>query len=156
MKQKYTSADTSINSKKLPAIYRMIKGRVTENETVLDYGCGKYFDDYNLPENFHGYDPFNRPNETELNRQYDVALCSNVLNVIMEKEIRLDLLRTLQKLADRIMITVYEGDKSGEGKETKEDCFQLNRKKKEYLPELIEVFGAKNVKYSRGYFECTA
>lgn len=156
MKQKYTSADTSINSKKLPAIYGIIKGRVTENETVLDYGCGKYFDDYNLPENFHGYDPFNRPNEAELNRQYDVALCSNVLNVIMEKEIRLDLLRTLQKLADRIMITVYEGDRTGEGKETKEDCFQLNRKKREYLPELIEVFGAKNVKYSRGCFECTA
>lgn len=154
MKQKYTSADTSINSKKRPAIYNLVSKTITENETVLDYGCGKYFDNYNLPKNYHGYDPYNRPDETELNRRYDVALCSNVLNVIMEKEIRLDILYTLKNLADKIMITVYEGDKSGEGKKTKENCYQLNWKWRKYLPELIEVFGVNNVKHTRGYFVC--
>ena len=155
MEQKYTSANTSINSKKLPAIYRMVSGRINETEKVIDYGCGKYFDSYNLPENYHGYDPYNRPEKSELNTKYNIALCSNVLNVIMEREARYNLLNTLKNLADKVFITVYEGDKSGKGKTTKNDCYQLNRKRGDYIPELVDVFGYGNVKYNRkGYFEC--
>lgn len=153
--QKFTSKDTSINSKKLPAIYKMIAGRVTENDTVIDYGCGKYFDSYNLPSNYHGYDPYNRPNEEELDIKYNVAICSNVLNVIMERECRLALLNNLKNLANKVFITVYEGNRSGKGSQTKKDCFQLNRMRGDYIPELIEVFGYGNVRYNRkGYFEC--
>lgn len=150
--QKFTSADTSINSKKLPRIYSLVN--IGENETVIDYGCGKFFDSYNLGSNFFGYDPFNRDDKEVLNKKYDVAFCSNVLNVIAEKDIRLEVLRTLRSLADRIYITVYEGNKSGEGKVTKKDCFQLNWRRDNFIPELVEVFGTNNVKFTKGCFEC--
>ena len=154
MKQKYTSADTSINSTKLPAIYRMIFGKIKETEAVLDYGCGKFFDNYNLPKNYFGYDPFNRADASVLNRTYDVSLCSNVLNVIMEKEIRLDVLRTLKGISNKSIITIYEGNKSGIGRVTKKDCYQLNKKRCDYFPEREEIFGKGNVRYHHGYFEC--
>ena len=80
-KQKYDSRETSINKRK-PAIYNKIENKINETDQVIDYGCGKYFDEYNLPENFFGYDPYNRPDESVLNKEYDIALCSNVLNVI--------------------------------------------------------------------------
>lgn len=153
-KQRYTSADTSINSNKKPAIYSLVSNKIKETDQVIDYGCGKYFDNYDLPENFTGYDPYNRDDRTALNRKYDIALCSNVLNVIMEKEARTELLKTLKEIANKVFITVYEGNGDGIGKQTKNDCYQLNRKKKAYLPELIEVFGNGNVKYMKGYFEC--
>lgn len=153
-KQKYTSANTSINSKRLPRIYSLTAGRIG-NATVIDYGCGKFFDNYNLPENYSGYDPYNRPNEEALKIKYDIALCSNVLNVIMESEARTSLLNTLKNIAHTIFITVYEGDKSGIGKVSKDDCYQLNRRRCDYIPELVNVFGAGNVKWNRkGYFEC--
>ena len=154
-KQKYTSANTSINSTKLPAIYKMIADRISESDQVIDYGCGKYFDNYDLPENFHGYDPYNRPDTEALDRDYNVALCSNVLNVIMEREQRIDLLKKLKELANKVFITVYEGNGSGVGKVSKNDCYQLNKKRGDYIPELVEVFGKGNVRYVRkGYFEC--
>ena len=154
-KQKYTSANTSINSTKLPRIYKLISTRINNDVKVIDYGCGKFFDNYNLPDNYVGYDPYNRPDDEVLKAKYDVALCSNVLNVIMEPEIRTSLLNELKDLARTVFITVYEGDKSGEGKVSKEDCFQLNRKRKDYIPELVNVFGSENVIWNRkGYFEC--
>ena len=154
-KQKYTSANTSINSTKLPAIYKMVAPTIKDTETVIDYGCGKYFDSYHLQENFNGYDPYNRPDAEMLTRKYDIALCSNVLNVIMEREQRIDLLNKLKDLAKKTFITIYEGNGSGNGKVTKDDCYQLNRKRGDYIPELVEVFGAGNVRYHRkGYFEC--
>lgn len=150
--QRYTSANTSINSKKLPRIYSLVT--VGDDETVLDYGCGKFFDSYGLGENFFGYDPYNRNEPEVLDRTYDVALCSNVLNVIAEQEVRLDILRKLKELAKRIYITVYEGDRSGNSRVTKDDCFQMNWSRGNYIPELVAVFGKGNVKYNRGVFEC--
>lgn len=155
--QKYTSANTSINSSKLPRIYGLVMDKIGTDESVIDYGCGKYFDNYNLGVNYHGYDPYNRPDEEVLNHKYDVALCSNVLNVIAERENRLGVLEALRNLATKVFITVYEGDRSGVSRETKADCFQLNKKLCDYIPEIVEVFGKGNVKYNRkGYFECTA
>lgn len=153
--QKYTSANTSINSSKLPRIYKLTADRIASSDKVIDYGCGKYFDNYNLGSNFFGYDPYNRPNDEILNDKYDIALCSNVLNVIAEVENRVDLLRRLKEIAQKVFITVYEGDKTACGKETKNDCYQLNRKTCDYIPELVYVFGPSKVKYNRkGYFEC--
>ena len=155
MSQKYTSANTSINSKKLPAIYKMVSNRISDEQKVLDYGCGKYFDNYCLGNNYYGYDPYNRPQTELLNSQYDVVLCSNVLNVVMELEQRLNILQMLKKLGKKVFITVYEGNATGIGKVTKNDCYQLNRKRGDYIPELVSVFGNGNVKYNRkGYFEC--
>lgn len=150
MNQRYTSKDTSINSVRLPKIYNLIHGKVSESDQVLDYGCGKYFHSYGLPDNFSGYDPYNLP--TEIADHYDVVICSNVLNVIAEEDVRQDLLQTLKSLASRVYITVYEGDGSGVGKETKADCYQLNRKARAYLPEIKAVFPSVTLK--NGLFEC--
>lgn len=152
IKQQYSSANTSINSKRLPKIYSLIN--IGKNTTVLDYGCGKFFDSYNLGDNFYGYDPYNRNNPDVLNRTYDIALCSNVLNVIKEREVRLDVLRRLKGLARKVYITVYEGDRSGKSRVSKEDCYQLNWSRGNYIPELVAVFGAGNVSLKNGMFEC--
>lgn len=155
LKQQYTSANTSIN-KEPPAIYKLVADRIKETDRVIDYGCGKFFDDYHLPNNFFGYDPYNRPDEEVLEHSYDIALCSNVMNVIMEKEVRIELLEILKELAPVVFITVYEKDGDGIGKVSKPDCYQLNRKKRDYLREIVFVFGEENVKYRKGYFECIA
>lgn len=152
MKQEFTSAATSVNSKKLPAIYGNVK--IGENETVLDYGCGKFFDNYGLPQNVKGYDPFNRNDPSVLSMTYDKVLCSNVLNVIKEYEVRRELLETLKSLGRTIYITVYEGNGTGKGKVTKKNCYQLNKKRGDYIPELVSVFGAGNVTFKKGCFEC--
>ena len=41
MKQEFTSANTSINTKKLPAIYNKIDWNKLIGKTVFDFGCGK-------------------------------------------------------------------------------------------------------------------
>lgn len=156
MSQTYTSANTSVNSKKMPKIYSLVMKHIKPNENVIDYGCGKYFDSYGLPENYVGYDPYNKPDEELLDNAYDVAICSNVLNVIAELKARLDVLKKLKCLANTIYISVYEGDKSSVGKETKKDCYQLNRRCCDYYSELKEVFGDSNVKWCGGYYKCKA
>jgi len=153
MSQRYSSANTSINSSRLPRIYGLVK--LNSESSVIDYGCGKFFDSYNLGDNVVGYDPYNRNNPELLKTKYDVALCSNVLNVVAEREERLKILSTLKDIAKTIFITIYEGDKSRNGRVTKKDCFQLNWWVCDYIPELVEVFGAGNVKWNKkGYFAC--
>ena len=41
MKQEFTSKNTSINTKKLPAIYNKIDWEKCRGKIVFDYGCGK-------------------------------------------------------------------------------------------------------------------
>jgi len=153
-KQRYTSADTSINSSKLPAVYKKTAKMISATDTVIDYGCGKHFDTYGLDDRFTGYDPFNYDHPEALEKHYDVAFLSNVLNVIAESEVRAEILRTLQTLANRVYITVYEGNKSGIGKVTKRDCYQLNRRLCDYIPEVVAVFGYGNVHYKSGMLIC--
>lgn len=145
--QRYTSANTSINSTKLPRIYSMVADDI-EGKAVLDYGCGKYFDGYVAKVNadLSGYDKYNRPDETVLQKHFDFALCSNVLNVITEEEERASVLTTLSEIADTSFITVYEGDGSGVGRETKPDCYQLNRKTADYRSEISSVFDEAELK----------
>lgn len=152
--QQYTSRNTSINSKKMPKIYTLVSGLINGNASVIDYGCGKYFDSYNPSFACVGYDPYNRPNKELLNNKYDYALCSNVLNVIKEPTERRKVLETLKKIANTTYITVYEGNGTGKGGVTKTDCYQLNRKRCDYIPELVEVFGKGNVRFIKGMFEC--
>ena len=153
IKQKYTSKNTSINSKKLPRIYGLV--HVDSNETVIDYGCGKFFDSYNLGPNFSGYDPFNRNHPELLTKKYDKAFCSNVLNVVAEREVRHEILKNLSQLAGKVYITIYEGNRTNIESPTMKDCFQLNWTRDKYIPELIDIFGSSHVKWDKkGYFEC--
>ena len=140
--QKFTSANTSINSTKLPKVYT----KVQLTGAVLDYGCGKYIghirhhlyenDAYLLP-----YDPYNQSDEVNFdtmrklkkimeNGEHLNIVCSNVLNVIDDDEM-------IQMIADRIQrwiertdgtayITVYEGNRTGVGRQTGKDQYQRN------------------------------
>lgn len=146
MKQRYTSAETSINNKKAPAIYGMKKAiELYVGKKVIDIGGGKY-DTPVIAGRQHGadvsiYDPYNRTeehNKNVLSLEYDVAIISNVLNVIAEKENRLEVVKLAISKADTVLITVYEGDKTGNGRETKKDCYQLNQKTPFYEKELLE------------------
>jgi SAM-dependent methyltransferase len=150
--QEFTSKNTSINSTKLPAIFKMAD---FEPGTVnLDYGGGKfdnvadYFTKYDIINLV--YDPFNRSADhnkevIRLVREHggaDTATLSNVLNVIKEPEVRINVLENISKLVrpdGTIYITVYEGNGLGKGTPTKAG-YQLNRKTAEYLEEIQEVF----------------
>ena len=112
MKQRFTSKQTSINSTKAPAVYSMKRAvNVMTGKTVVDIGGGR-FDTAAEAARVYGaavsiYDPFNRTpehNAAVLAGSYDVAVISNVLNVIDSEA--------------ALLITVYEGDGSGTGRQT--------------------------------------
>lgn len=150
--QEFTSENTSINSTKLPAVFRMVQ---FEPGTInIDYGGGRFdnvadyltqFDVINLV-----YDPYNRSKEhnKEVIRTLrkaggaDTATCSNVLNVIKEPEVRKNVLENISKIvkpSGKVYITVYEGSGKGDEGPTKSG-YQLNRKTADYLEEIQQVF----------------
>lgn len=162
--QKHTSKDTSINTKRLPAVYGKIDWNKYTNKVddyhVIDYGCGckktqKLIKDKLLTENiekFFPWDPYHEcivghdvtelcMDNTSINK---VVICSNVLNVV---DTISSLVEIIIELCNMIVvqlpdgtyrmnpcyITVYEGDKSGVGRETKKDCWQRNERLEQYL-----------------------
>lgn len=150
--QEFDSADTSINSNKLPAVYRMIK--IPEGTTGIDFGGGKFDNavEYirDLGATLCVYDPYNR--SAEHNREVikslranggaDWAINSNVLNVIKEGAARKAVLENISRITKSgapIYITVYEGRGDGKDGPTKAG-YQLNRKTADYLEEIQEVF----------------
>jgi hypothetical protein len=163
--QEHTSANTSINSSKLPKIYNRInwhllsenyKPKFGKKIKVLDYGCGKYtkhIEDFLAQFNieYYGFDPYNKSREENIkankNFPYDIIICSNVFNILDSKEEieKLQLLFYESSLFHETMYfaTVYEGNKSGVGKTSKKDCWQRNEPTKSYLgygPNGLEVF----------------
>ena len=157
--QEYSSAETAINGKqgKLPAVFS--KAFIPNGALVLDYGGGtveseavaqKYLDQFEAKEML--YDPFNQTpehnrdviRELKSNGGADVAVCSNVLNVIKEQEVRLDLLKKISKLLKpgaTAYISVYEGSGKDNGRATqKGKSYQNNKKLGSYLEEVQEVF----------------
>lgn len=160
-----TSKNTSINVKKLPAIYGRLNwdalrerwAKITNFErtpVVLDFGCGRYTDhiEHFLATKgfiYKGYDPFwksKKENYEALSSEAYIIICSNVLNVIANKETVNNIQRyirdfsflaslgkTLVKEPSFYFITVYEGDKSGIGRMTKPDCFQRNETLDNYI-----------------------
>ena len=150
MAQTYTSRETSINRKKLPAVY----GKAELNaRNVFDYGCGRYTEHIrehveSLGKCYFPYDPYNvnpldnwRSDESvTLLLKNGVAvdvICSNVLNVIDdEEEIRYitdGISNVVRKGGGTAYFTVYEGDRSGVGRATGEDQYQRNERLKDYL-----------------------
>ena len=149
--QNVTSANTSINKNKLPAVYKRIK--LESGDRLLDCGCGKYIEHIHSYCNKYGaiyypYDPYNMPTEsnnltlkTLLDTSATIGVMSNVINVIDSDESIEDAINNAISLIDgKLYITVYEGDKSGVGKYTKNDCFQRNMKLKDYIP-MLENMG---------------
>lgn len=148
--QNYTSKNTSVNTTKLPAVYNKVCwDKLPVGTRVIDWGCGK---DTTLVDNmlvqhgldYLGYDP-NWKSKDDNNRAIrwlglaPTFVCSNVLNVIDDD----DVIRDICAKASRhkyFFITVYEGDKSGVGKCSKDDCYQRNEKIKSYMKFFENVY----------------
>lgn len=161
-RQNFTSKNTSVNSFKVPAIYKMKKAiALMSNMSVIDIGGGKY--DNAIAEmakwgvKVSIYDPFNRTkehNEKVLCSNYDVAVISNVLNVIDSQEARKEVIQLASKKAQIILITVYEGNGSNIGRQTGADSWQENRKTASYVPEIQEALFGWNVERSGKLIIC--
>ena len=155
-----TSANTSINQR-IPALFKKVDWK--EGTTNLDYGCGKYpwyAADYIAKKGVLNvsYDPYNYPITEKIisGQKFDTVTLSNVLNVIEDYRDRIHVLEQCKeylKYGGTLYITVYEGDRSGEGRETKPDCWQENRKLKSYIDEVMEVFYLGYTKIKNGVME---
>lgn len=154
--QTITSADTSINDKKLPAGFtNLIKKNIfKKNQIVVDIGGGKFDNAVDKLKSIgaylHVYDPFNRSikhNEAVIKKVADggadVAVSNNTLNVIAEdKNIIRVIAQSHNALKDngKAYFTVYEGDRSGIGKVTSKG-FQRNLPTQNYIEMVKEVYG---------------
>lgn len=165
MEKVITSKNTSINKDKVPAIYGTLAKHGIYGTHIFDVGCGKYVQhirsyakNNGLCTHWHGFDPYNRPKKinervTELAfeekyRAYgdlnpNVFISSNVLNVIKggcrQREYLCSIFRMMKPI-DECYITVYEGNRSGIGKVTKKDCWQENKKLKEYFELVLMAY----------------
>ena len=143
--QQYTSKDTSIST--VNKVYTNMY--FAPGSVILDYGGGKYDKNTEYMQNkgckVLVYDPYNRTEEHNKavfeyiqNNPIDYIVCSNVLNVIKEIPVIEQILGNIKQIQEVnkskcvVYITVYEGDKSGEGKITKKG-YQRNEPLKHYL-----------------------
>lgn len=141
MKINYTSKNTSVNAKRIPKGFSLLY----PYGNVLDYGCGKYTKHVQefceeKGATYYRYDKYNIPeieNLVSLGRSsyYNTIYCNNVLNVIYDSYLIIEIIENIvDVLAENgtAIFTIYEGDKSGIGKESKPDCWQRNEKTKDY------------------------
>lgn len=148
MAQTFTSSATSINSTKLPAVFRKAPLRA---DYVLDYGCGRYTDHIRSAlagKVYLPYDPYNQPDGVNVRtmdavcrasmegEQIDVV-CSNVLNVIDDDDTVRFIADQVERIVERTRgtayVTVYEGNRSGIGRQTGADQYQRNEPLRAYL-----------------------
>ena len=150
VKQKISSSGTSLNQ--VPALHK--DSRIEWGDTNVDIGAGAYeaATEFLKEKGVTNYkwDPYNQPEE--VNRatlQYlkdgnkaDTATCANVLNVIAEKDARLNVILQAAKAIKedgKAYFMVYEGDGSGAGKGTTKG-WQNNLKTREYVDEIKTYF----------------
>lgn len=151
VKQEYSSAKTSLNQ--VSAGHKKIKWK--PGTVNLDWGGGKSNMGTEYLKNEHDvtnyvYDPFNRSdseNAKALKSNPDTITNHNVLNVIKEDAVIIEMMKEWKKIssAKTIYITVYEGNRSGEGKPTSKG-YQRNMKLADYLPLIQQVFPSASKK----------
>ena len=152
--QEFTSAKTSINSKRLPAIYNKLNWSKLRRDSaaippiVLDVGAGKHVDHIRRFLESYGfiyapYDPYNLAdsiNALSLSLTPAVVICSNVFNVIKEKEVHYKIHGLIRNKSCPFFITVYEGDKSLAGHPTMNNqSYQRNETIDFYLMRWDEI-----------------
>jgi hypothetical protein len=146
--------------KQVPAQVKKIDWSAHVDQSVLDYGAGryprlvnKYLEENNIIDTV-SYDPYNPDISTLVKKEFDVILCSNVLNVIGSDDM---LEMVLKDISDHLAedgvayIQVYVGDQSGESRETPRG-WQRNAAPVEYVDLLRTVFS--QVKVSGNRFIC--
>lgn len=159
--QEHTSAGTSLNQVSSGIKHAVSKGLIKPNSVNVDNGGGKYDAGKEHVESniegakLHVHDPFNRSEEHNAQVKHDAEGKSdyvgmhNVLNVIKEPEHRenaLNQVKSFLKPKSGIAhITVYEGDKSNNGRISKQNTgsgssWQEHRSTESYIPEIKKVF----------------
>lgn len=145
--QKYSSKDTSLNT--INKAYKQCQ--YESGSTILDYGGGKYDKNKEYMASMGCtlivYDKYNRSSQENeaalaLARQgVDYVVCSNVLNVIMEDDIIDDIIADIAsfKPKKKIIFVIYEGNKSGTGRETTKG-WQRHQKTADYIPAISKYF----------------
>ena len=139
--QFHSSANTSINTRKLPYIYSHLNWDLLRGSRILDFGCGRYT--YHIEWEckkhnvfYEGYDPFWKTviqNAKAIESNFNFVVSSNVLNVI-DSDYEMNWIHEyIQNLGVPYGITIYEGDKTGFGRETKKGCWQRNQRRGLYL-----------------------
>lgn len=143
--QPVTSAETCRNQKAAGA--RILTELFTMPLRVLDFGGGKYSEAQEYLKSVGAecevYDPYNRSYEENmrvLSQKYDLMMCNNVLNVLTD-DVLPNVIMDMKKVAEmcgviKIVVTVYERDRSGVGCYTGEDSYQRNEKTSAYIDKL--------------------
>jgi len=153
--QAITSADTSINSSKLPAAFTQLnkEGAFKKGSVNIDIGGGRFNNADELLQKSDAtnlvYDPFNRTKAHNANvvdavsgGNADTATINNVLNVIDGEANQLKVLNQAKdavKKDGEVFISVYQGKGDGIGKTTSKG-FQQNKKAADYLDLVKKVF----------------
>ena len=153
--QAITSADTSINSSKLPAAFTQLKkeGAFKKGSVNIDIGGGKFDNADELLQKSDAtnlvYDPFNRTKAHNANivdavsgGNADTATLNNVLNVIYGEANQLKVLNQAKdavKKDGEIFISVYQGKGDGVGRVTSKG-YQQDKKVEDYLDLVRKVF----------------
>lgn len=153
--QQYTSAETCRNQKAAGA--KFVADTFEMPIRVLDFGGGKFSEAKEFLESVGAicevYDPYNRSyaeNVNALSQKYDLMMCNNVLNVLTDDvlpNVINDMYR-IAKLCDikKIVITVYERERTGVGCQTGEDSYQRNEKIDAYIEKLRIFQGVSKFK----------
>lgn len=148
--QEITSAKTSI--KQVAGLFKDKNAKF--GKTNIDVGGGRFnlVTDYLAERGTKNmvFDPYNRGvDENTATLRYlqnggraDTATCANVLNVIREPDARANVILEVAKCirdSGTAYFTVYEGDGSGEGRQTSSG-WQNNRKTADYVSEIGRHF----------------
>lgn len=134
--------------KQVPAQVKIIDWSKHKKDMTLDYGAGRHpklVQEYLKKEGVkwvESYDPYNSEISTKPEGEFDVILCSNVLNVIARENDLEDLIADLShKLHEdgTAYVQVYTGDRSGKAGETTRG-WQRNSLLVHYLPVISKYF----------------
>lgn len=143
--QQVTSAETCRNQKAAGA--RILVELFDMPMRVLDFGGGRFSEAQEYLNSVGAicevYDPYNRPydeNVRVLSQKYDLMMCNNVLNVLTD-DVLPHVVKDMYRVANlcevkKIVVTVYERDKTGIGCQTGEDSYQRNEKTSAYIDKL--------------------
>ena len=152
VRQEFSSAATSLNQ--VAALFKN-KNFIPEDINI-DIGGGAFNATTEYLAEHYGttnmvYDPYNRGADENLatldflraGNRADTATCANVLNVIKEQEARRNVILEVAKSIKEdgtAYFSVYEKDKSGQGRQTGADQWQNSRATADYVHEIEEFF----------------
>ena len=156
IRQKFGSGNTSL--RQVAAGFKKIN--FVPGTVNLDLGGGQFDEgtQYLAEKGVENlvFDPVNRDSEHNKkifdavrNGGVDTVTCNNVLNVIQEPEARSNVILQAAKAlkpGGTAYFTVYEGDGSGNGRQSQADAWQEHRKTADYIEEIKQHFGDVSLK----------